>query len=148
MNKINSISAKLYKAILYIMDPKNLIYLIALLIIFLIILVYNTTSKKPYIKNEPMTEIAKNTNKNSKIVTLYHAPWCGHCKNLMPDWNKLKKTVSDVTFVEVNSDEQPNVIKSMGINGFPTIILTSKGKNIKYEGQRNVGAISEFIKAN
>lgn len=50
---------------------------------------------------------------------LYYANWCGHCKKLMPLWDKVAKSKANFSKVEV--DEIKDVEVSKAIKGFPTL---------------------------
>jgi len=65
-------------------------------------------------------------------LTLYYAPWCPHCKNMMPEWDKLTASHHGKSFMgkilnifKVNSDEEPEKIKAADppVSGFPDIRL-------------------------
>ena len=50
--------------------------------------------------------------------------WCGHCKNLAPEWEKLGSTFkkSDgVLIAKVDADAHRDVGTKFGVQGFPTI---------------------------
>jgi protein disulfide-isomerase-like protein len=80
-----------------------------------------------------------------KTLVLYYAPWCGHCKALKPEWEKLEKAgVKGVTVRKVDADESPEEIKEAGVDGFPTIIFYNNGKKELYSGERTAGAISKW----
>jgi len=56
------------------------------------------------------------------MVELY-APWCGHCKNLAPEWASAAETMSGegVRFGAVDADKHRDLGSRFGVKGFPTI---------------------------
>ena len=59
-------------------------------------------------------------------LTLYYAPWCPHCKNMMPEWESLEKSHHGKSFMgkllhltKVDSDAEPEKVKAAGVQGFP-----------------------------
>jgi protein disulfide-isomerase-like protein len=82
---------------------------------------------------------------SEKNLVLYFAPWCGHCKTLKPEWEKLSKAgIKGVTISEVNADDEKEKAKEAGVDGFPTIILYNKGEQKVYSGARTAEAISKW----
>jgi thiol-disulfide isomerase/thioredoxin len=78
-----------------------------------------------------------NLKKGGKVVILYFADWCGHCKHLKPDYQKLADNASGFTVAAVDADDNDGLIEkiqSMGKNaeyevrGFPTIVSYYNGK--------------------
>ena len=96
-----------------------------------------------YVCNE---RYEKFENKNVE-VRLYYAPWCGHCKDLKPKWNKLKKghLKNKVTFTEINGDDNLDLCKERNVEGFPTIRVVKNGKENDYDGRREIKDIVYFI---
>src|SRR3989338_7362967 len=83
-------------------------------------------------------------------VTLYHADWCGHCKQFMPEWNKFAneyKTLNESDFkIEHDSIESGSganeTINNEPIKGYPTIKLSvtvnkNFSKEYEYIRERN-----------
>jgi len=85
----------------------------------------------------------------------FYAPWCGHCKNLKPAYEKAAKSLDGLAQVAaVNCDEESNkaFCGSMGVKGFPTLKTIrptgSSGKPIitDYQGERSAKAIVDVVK--
>eukprot|EP01101_Sappina_pedata_P010113 TRINITY_DN628_c1_g1_i1.p1 TRINITY_DN628_c1_g1~~TRINITY_DN628_c1_g1_i1.p1 ORF type:complete len:662 (+),score=235.58 TRINITY_DN628_c1_g1_i1:22-2007(+) len=84
----------------------------------------------------------------------FYAPWCPHCKSLVPEYDKVYesfKTDKEILIAKINADYGDNVefAERYGVSGFPSLIFFSNyGKNwIKYEGKRASAPIVAFIKA-
>jgi protein disulfide-isomerase-like protein len=85
---------------------------------------------------------------SEKTLVLYFAPWCGHCKKLKPEWEKLEKSgIKGVTISKVNSDEEESKTKEAGVDSYPTIILYNKGEKQVYSGPRNADAIAKWAES-
>lgn len=83
-----------------------------------------------------------------KQLVLFYAPWCPHCKDMLPDWDRFAEANrSNVAAKKVNSELEPELIKEYDIQGFPTILLLDgTGKTIaKYEGERDAKSLSDFV---
>ena len=88
-------------------------------------------------------------NDNTRVV-LYYAPWCPHCKTLMPTWDQLESesSGSNVSVEKVDCDANPEAAEEQGVNGFPTIVLFKNGEAVTYEGDRSLDDIKKFISSN
>jgi len=117
----------------------------------------------PYTKDSGVINLDKNNFAKevfgSEHVWLveFYAPWCGHCKSLAPEYEKLAKNLGGVVKIgAVNADVEKELAGAYGIKGFPTIKLfpskikqSTNGKGydkeaIDYNGQRTASAMSEF----
>ncbi|KAI9684585.1 MAG: hypothetical protein M1822_005673 [Bathelium mastoideum] len=113
-----------------------------------------------YTKNSPVLQVdGKSYDKliarsNHTSIVEFYAPWCGHCQNLKPAYEKAAKKLKGLAKVAaVNCDDEDNkpFCGSMGVQGFPTlkIIRPSKkpGKPTveDYQSARNAKAIVEVV---
>ncbi|EXC13336.1 Protein disulfide isomerase-like 2-2 [Morus notabilis] len=81
----------------------------------------------------------------------FYAPWCGHCKKLAPEYEKLGasfKKAKSVLIGKVDCDEHKSLCSKYGVSGYPTIQWFPKGflEPKKYEGARGAEALAEFVK--
>jgi protein disulfide-isomerase-like protein len=87
-------------------------------------------------------------------MVLFYAPWCGHCKSMKPDYEKLKKKYIDnpnKNVVMINCDDHKEFASKAGIQGFPTIRLYNNpkaNKYLDYEGPRTADAIETYLSEN
>jgi len=89
-------------------------------------------------------EVALDATKD--VLVEFYAPWCGHCKQLAPVWDKLGEAFEDNEKVVIaKMDMTVNELENVKVSGFPTIKLFSAGgnKEVDYDGGRT---LEEFIK--
>jgi len=91
-------------------------------------------------------EVAMNEEKD--VLVEFYAPWCGHCKQLAPIWDKLGEKYKDhESIVIAKMDSTANELEEVKVQGFPTIKLFKKGTNeiVDYNGDRTVEGFSKFL---
>jgi len=77
---------------------------------------------------------------------MFHAAWCGHCKNAMPEVENFAtkmKGQMNVGLVEV--PENAGLAERFRIQGFPTFKFFAKGKMYDYDGGRKAEAFESFV---
>jgi protein disulfide-isomerase A6 len=108
----------------------------------------------------PVAELSAKTFKkevldfNGVSVVEFYAPWCGHCKNLAPEYIKAAKSLNGLVKVgAVNCDNPSNseVCSKYEIKGFPTIkvfrptkIDVKAKRSLDKPPPRNVPAMEDY----
>ncbi|OQR74426.1 protein disulfide-isomerase A3-like [Tropilaelaps mercedesae] len=92
--------------------------------------------------------------KHDVTLVKFYAPWCGHCKNLAPEFEKasvvLKKNDPPVSLADVDctSDAGKHVCSKYGVSGYPTLKIFRNGEvSQDYNGPRKADGIIKFMKA-
>ncbi|KAM8842157.1 protein disulfide-isomerase A2 [Synchiropus picturatus] len=118
---------------------------------------------KPYFKSEKVPEdwdkgpvkvlVGKNfeevaLDKTKNVFVEFYAPWCGHCKELAPIWEKLgEKYASYDDIIIAKMDATANEVESVPVTGFPTLkYFPVDGKEVvEYTGLRDLESLSKFL---
>jgi protein disulfide-isomerase A6 len=65
---------------------------------------------------------------NDMWLVEFYAPWCGHCKNLEPEWNKAANELKGkVKLGKVDSTVHQKISNKYRIQGYPTIKIFPPG---------------------
>jgi protein disulfide-isomerase-like protein len=91
---------------------------------------------------------AKIMSSDKPCIIFFYAPWCGHCKNAKPEFEKLMKMAKGKAHM-IDCDAHQDIAKKYGIQGFPTIRYYPKGpKNgnpREYQGNRTAEDMMDFM---
>nr|APR64064.1 thioredoxin family protein [Populus tomentosa] len=84
------------------------------------------------------------------VLVEFYAPWCGHCKNLAPTYEKVAtafKSEEDVVVANLDADKHKDLAEKYGVSGYPTLKFFPKGNKAgeEYEGGRDLDDFVAFI---
>lgn len=82
------------------------------------------------------------------VVVDFWAEWCAPCRAIAPTIEELaKKYAGKVTFVKVNTDENPQVPQRFMVMGIPTLLFFKDGKLVdQVVGAMPRGPLEERVK--
>ena len=84
---------------------------------------------------------------NGELVLVdFYADWCGPCKMLSPELEKLDEEV-DIKIIKVNVDLLPELARQFRVMSIPTLMLYRNGEFVKRESSyMPVNALKDFVK--
>jgi protein disulfide-isomerase A6 len=119
---------------------------------------FDGQEEKSLVKQLTAKNFHREVYENPQVVAVaFVAPWCGHCKALLPEWeiaaSKLKK--SGATLAVVDATVEESLAAQFGVQGYPTIKIFPGGQNNKssprdamdYQGGRQAEQIVQYVMA-
>lgn len=74
------------------------------------------------------------------VFVKFYAPWCGHCKKMIPAYRKLAEHLAEeedgIPVVKLDGSKAKAIGRKYRVNSFPTLLLFKDGEVLEYTGKR------------
>jgi len=83
---------------------------------------------------------------NAGFALLVYAPWCGHSRALLPEFDSAAAS-SSTPFAKVDGTEAEELATRLDIKGYPTLLFIHRGDGppIEFDGRRDASTISRWV---
>lgn len=128
-----------------------IISIVFFIIILAIYLIYKFIIKKTKIKNFiENNEYKIMKEKKRGTIYIFYANWCPHSKNTLNKLEEIKKIYLnndkyELSFNEIDAEENTDMADSYNIDSYPTIVLKYKNKKYIYDANLNDSTFNSFI---
>ncbi|KAL6525232.1 Protein disulfide-isomerase 5-2 [Orobanche minor] len=79
----------------------------------------------------------------------FYAPWCGHCKRLAPELDKVAPVLAglnqSIVIAKVDADKYRKLASKHDIDGYPTLKIFIHGVPTEYYGPRKADLLVRFL---
>lgn len=67
--------------------------------------------------------------KDKPYLVIFHAAWCGSCQTMTPILQQVQEQLdTDISYLEIDTDSNPQIAAAFQIRSIPSLILFHKGK--------------------
>ncbi len=68
---------------------------------------------------------------DEKVLVDFYATWCGPCQLISPIVEEVAKENENTKVIKIDVDKFPELSRKYGIMSIPTLMVFSKGKEVK-----------------
>jgi thioredoxin 1 len=96
-----------------------------------------------------MATFSEMVNTEKPVLVDFFAEWCGPCKVMAPELQKLKHMHGDnLTILKVDIDKNQSTAMQFNVNSVPTLMLFRKGKLLwRQSGAMGAAQLNTIIKS-
>lgn len=74
-------------------------------------------------------------------VIKFSSTWCGPCKALSPVFNEVRSQMPDVSFQEIDVDQNSDLAIKYNVRGVPTIVIEKDGQEVTRKSGMMMNAV-------
>lgn len=68
---------------------------------------------------------------DEKVLVDFYATWCGPCQLISPIVEEVAKENENIKVIKIDVDKFPELSRKYGIMSIPTLMVFSRGKEVK-----------------
>ena len=80
---------------------------------------------------------------------MFFAPWCGHCKRLIPVWNQFAEINANsrlnIGIADCEHPDNNDLCTAFDISAYPKLVFLNDHKFYKYKGERTIEKFEQFV---
>lgn len=97
---------------------------------------------------DSINTLNKHAENGGESIIALTAPWCGHCKALKPELEKMRKKIGggEGLVANVSDKYHGELIHDTNVQGYPSIFhYKGKDKHGEYEGKREANELANYV---
>eukprot|EP00927_Polykrikos_kofoidii_P005625 TRINITY_DN1222_c0_g4_i1.p1 TRINITY_DN1222_c0_g4~~TRINITY_DN1222_c0_g4_i1.p1 ORF type:complete len:478 (+),score=100.81 TRINITY_DN1222_c0_g4_i1:70-1503(+) len=90
---------------------------------------------------------SKHLTNNKYVLVNFYAPWCGHCKKLVPEFERAASVLKakSVSLAMVDATTEKELSSKYNVKGFPSLIWFEDAEQSQYTGAKTSEGITEWV---
>ena len=87
-------------------------------------------------------------NTDKTVLVDFYADWCGPCKKMKPDLDRLgNDKKATLTVLRIDADANPDLAKQLGVSALPTLfVYKNKQQTTRKDGYQTLAQMEEMVK--